>query len=192
MFSGIPKESEVSIQPTNPEIEKVTTLATAYYLISVGQSADFFDVFNSIMKEKSVAAGYATKGESEILLLVEKSQPEFSFVEYEKTLKDVAGVKNTVCEVLVSAYSAKEKREKKKITSVLLMLVLPAKLEEIVSSLIQFENVVICYTAEGQYNLIVEVSADSFAETDKFIANHVAVLSGVLKLKELPLINLYD
>lgn len=192
MFSGIPKESEVSIQPTNPEIEKVTTLAAAYYLINVGQRADFFNAFNSIMNGKSVAAGYATKGESEILLLVEKNQPEFSFVEYEKTLKDVAGVKNTVCEVLVSAYSAKERREKKKITSVLLMLVLPEKLEEIVSSLIQFENVMICYAAEGQYNLIVEVSADSFAETDKFIANHVAVLSGVLKLKELPLINLYD
>jgi len=71
-------------------------------------------------------------------------------------------------------------------------LKLTGKLDKIYPVLRLNENVVYCDYTSGKYNLVLLVSGDYFSGIDKFIESKIVNLDGVLKVKEYPVINLFE
>lgn len=190
MFSGNSNETInstlVDVTIKNPETEK------AYCLVKLKNNADFFSVFNYVSKLEGVKESLATKGEAEIILILEKTRDEFSFADLEVKLIPAGGVAEVSLLKTAEQYSASKETEAAKVSSLLIMLVDDAKIDVIAKELMQNKYVNVCYAVKGKYNLLAELSSGSFAETDKYISNFVVAVPGVLKVKELPIINLYE
>lgn len=165
---------------------------TKYFLIKLKNDANFFSVFHQLNSLEGITKSLATKGEAEIFFEAEKIRNEFSFSDLETKVNSIDGVKQVTCLNVRKQFSISEEKEKGKIFSILLMLVEAAKLDDITKELLQSKSVAFCNELQGKYNLMAELSSDSFTETDKYISNYVVSMPGVLKVKELPLINLYE
>ncbi|MEW6653727.1 MAG: hypothetical protein AB1394_09695 [Bacteroidota bacterium] len=172
--------------PINSKIE------TAYFLVKLKSSADFFSVFHYANSLEGVKESLAAKGDAEIILVVQKSSDEISLADLEAKLIAADGVSNVSCLQVAEHYAQSDKTEKGKVSSLLIMLVDDAKLVDITKELLLNKSVNLCFAVNGKYNLIAELGFGSFAGTDKFISNYVAAINGVLKVKELPIINLYE
>jgi len=66
------------------------------------------------------------------------------------------------------------------------------KIEDIYPVLKLTENVVYCDFISGKFNLIMMVSGTHFGQIDKFLENKLVNLDGVVKIKEYPIINIYE
>ncbi len=66
------------------------------------------------------------------------------------------------------------------------------KLADVNSVLSLFENVAYCDYTTGKYNLILLVYGSCFDEIDKLIEKNITNLDGILKVKEYPIINMFE
>ncbi|KAF0151417.1 MAG: hypothetical protein FD143_1896 [Ignavibacteria bacterium] len=193
MFSLNTKNIEASTDSTPVEISTVIREnENAYFLVKVKSGANYFTVLNKFNSLDNVKQSFASKGEAEIILIVEKTCDKFSFSDLETKLISVDEVSNVSCLKVTELYSISKEAEAVTVSSLLIMLVDDAKLVDIAKELLRSKCVNVCYAVNGKYNLIVELCFSSFAETDKFISNYAATINGVFKVKKLPLIKLYE
>jgi DNA-binding Lrp family transcriptional regulator len=66
------------------------------------------------------------------------------------------------------------------------------KLDDIYPTLRLDENVVYCDYTTGKYNLVLMVTGSYFDEIDRFVSEKVINLDGVLKVKEYPIVSLFE
>jgi len=66
------------------------------------------------------------------------------------------------------------------------------RIDEIYPALRLNENIVYCDYTVGKYNLVLFVTGNYFDEIDKFIQQTVVNMKGVLKVKEYPIVSLFD
>jgi DNA-binding Lrp family transcriptional regulator len=66
------------------------------------------------------------------------------------------------------------------------------KLERVYPVLRLTENILYCDFTSGNYNIIMMVFGTQFSEIDKIIESKIINLDGVLKVKEYPVINIFE
>jgi DNA-binding Lrp family transcriptional regulator len=117
---------------------------------------------------------------------LEVSQPVLD----ESTAAIISAAEDTFCED--SAEAVKNRSLDQRVSSYLLMDVEREKLDEIYPTLRLDENVIFCDYTTGKYNLVLFVTGCYFDEIDRFIQEKIVNMDGILKVKEYPIINLYE
>ncbi len=78
------------------------------------------------------------------------------------------------------------------VCSYILMEVEREKLQDIYPTLRLDDSVIFCDYTIGKYNLVLMLKTDYFNDIDRFISEKINVLEGVLRVKEYPIINLFE
>ncbi|MCK4765089.1 MAG: response regulator [Candidatus Aminicenantes bacterium] len=187
---------------------------STYMLIKLEDDADFFETHRQLHYMENVLFCDATKGDYDIFLLVQAENREESRQILENKIRSIEGIKEVeylevespvldeaTSEIIQAAedVSANDSLEhgksrdmSKRVSSYLLMEVEKEKLDSIYLCLRLKENVVYCDYTVGKYNLVLLVTGSYFDEIDKFVEEKVIDLDGVLKVKEYPIVNLYE
>jgi len=187
---------------------------SAYALIKLKKDADFFEIHRKLYFMDNILYCDATKGDYDIFLLMQSGSIEgcksfcknitnnvegidkVDFLEVSMPVLD-SSIKNVIN--TIEHYKSdqnivtKSPRDlSKKLCSYVLLEIDREKLDKIYPVLRLNENVVYCDYTSGKYNLVLLVSGDYFSGIDKFIESKIVNLDGVLKVKEYPVINLFE
>jgi CheY-like chemotaxis protein len=201
------KKSE-KLQKESPKTE------TAYIFLKVDESSDFFEIYKKLYFMKNILYCDATKGDIDIILLVQGASIDECKELFENEVKVINGIKNAelvpisvpvlndnIKEIINSAGvllsneipslgSFRDSRHS--VCSYVLIDVERERIEDVYPVLKLTENVIYCDFISGKYNLVMLVSGTHFNQIDKFIQNKLVNLPGVIKVKEYPIINIYE
>lgn len=193
MISNVIDESESKINPTILDVTITDPLSdVVFYFIKLKSNTDFFSVMNNVNILDCVNFSFASKGEAEIILIVENASNDKKLEKFETKLFAVEGISSVLSLTASKQYVVSRENDGIRTNAFLIMLVDDLMIDNVAKELLQNKNVKVCYSLHGKYNLIAELCSSSFAENDKFISNYVLAMHGVLKAKELPIINLYE
>ena len=206
--------TQASTQVATAEVVEPTQSASAYALVKIGQDADFFKVYRQLYFMDHILYCDAPKGEYDIIMLIQSKtirdckricdstiamipgieQIDFLQIKKPHMNKDLDGILGQFGKgTLTGENLVANKRDfKHSISSYLMVELDPDKLNLVYRTLQSHEQVVYCdYLPESQ-SLLLFVSASHFNEIDKFIENEISVLDGVLKVKEYPVISMFE
>jgi CheY-like chemotaxis protein len=200
--------------PAAEEVKEEAISESAYLLLKVDEETGFFDTYQKLHYMDNVVYCDATKGDYDIFMLVQAETMGKIREIVETKIKTVAGVKSVdflgVSEPVLEAGTmsiirdAEEALEddatltdhnrdmSQKVCSYLLMEVEREKMDDIYPTLRLDENVVYCDYTNGKYNLVLMVTGSYFDEIDRFVSEKVVTLDGVLKVKEYPIVSLFE
>jgi CheY-like chemotaxis protein len=200
-------------QEKTSTIEKPKTVA-CYALIKVKEKADYFSLYKQLYFMDNVVYCDATRGDIDIFLLMQADSEENCRKIYEEKILhhediqkseflpvSVPLLNDNIREIINAAGitlfedvpgMSKIRDSKKSVYSYVLLDVEREKLESIYPVLRLTENVLYCDYTTGNYNLILMVFGTQFSEIDKIIENKIVILDGVLKVKEYPIINIFE
>jgi YesN/AraC family two-component response regulator len=197
--------------PAAEEEKEEATSESAYMLLKVDEDAGFFETYQKLDYMENVVYCDAVKGDYDIFLLVQADNMDQIREFAETKIKTVTGVKsveflgvdspvlddNTMAiirdaEEVLDVENTGNRDLSQKVCSYILMEVEREKLNDIYPTLRLDENVVYCDYTNGKYNLVLMVTGSYFDEIDRFINEKVINLNGVLKIKEYPIISLFE
>jgi CheY-like chemotaxis protein len=209
IISKAPRQSKN--KPSDPAIVKTTS---AYALIKVKENADYFSLYKELYFMENVVYCDATRGDIDIFLLLQAESEEICRKIYEeKVLHNdcvqtseflsvgVPVLNDNIREIINAAGitlfedvpgMSKVRDSRKSVYSYILVDVDREKLDSIYPVLRLTENILFCDFTSGSYNLVLMVFGTQFSEIDKIIENKIINLNGVLKVKEYPIINIYE
>lgn len=187
---------------------------SSYLLINVEDDADFFETYRSLYTLPDVVYCDATKGDYDILMLIQSDSAEGCARICEDQVKKVPGVRSVemmeisapvleestqaILRTVEDALGDEEKDSLKsrdmsqRVSSYILLEVEREKLDQVYPALRLDESVVFCDYTTGRYNLVLFVTGAYFAEIDRFISGKILTMEGVLKVKEYPVISLFE
>jgi DNA-binding Lrp family transcriptional regulator len=156
----------------------------------------------------------ATRGDIDIFVLLQSDSIDKCKEIYEKEILSLEGIRETVFlpvsvpllndnikDIVQSAgislfednpAMSKIRDSKKAVYSYVLLDVDREKLERVYPVLRLTENILYCDFTSGNYNIIMMVFGTQFSEIDKIIESKIINLDGVLKVKEYPVINIFE
>ncbi|MCL5031517.1 MAG: response regulator [Bacteroidetes bacterium] len=203
----------IAVEPKE-EKKKEAKPASAYVLIKVKSSADYLSLYRKLYFMDNVVYCDATRGDIDIFLLLQSDSNERCKEFYEKNIKEIKGIQDAkflqvsvpilndnIREIIQAAGitlfedmpgMSKVRDGKKSVYSYVLLDVDREKLDKIYPILRLTDNILYCDYTEGNYNLILMVYGTQFTEIDKLIENKIISLDGVLKVKEYPVINIFE
>jgi CheY-like chemotaxis protein len=210
-FAEIMTREHVDEAPA-PKEEKIEAKSeSAYMLIRMEDHADFFETHKTLYYMDNVLYCDATKGDYDIILLAQADSMEdlnkmgekiksvqgikrVDFLEVSQPMLDdsTAAIIHTAEDAFSEDSEAKKRSLDQRVCSYLLMDVEREKLDEIYPTLRLDEDVVFCDYTTGKYNLVLFVTGSYFNEIDRFIQEKIVNMDGVLKVKEYPVISLYE
>jgi CheY-like chemotaxis protein len=213
-FVQVMDRVQVEEEP-QPQEEKIEAQSqSAYMLIRLNDDADFFETHKSLYYMDNVLYCDATKGDYDIFILAQadsmtdlremcdqkiktmKGIQAVDFMEVSRPVLDgtTAAIIDAAEDALSddSAEAVKNRGLDQRVSSYLLLDVEREKLEDIYPTLRLDENVVFCDYTTGKYNLVLFVTGCYFNEIDRFIQEKIVNMNGVLKVKEYPVISLYE
>ena len=186
---------------------------SAFMLVRIEDDADFFEVHKTLYYMENILYCDATKGDYDIFLLAQADSME-NLKEMKEKIESVQGIKSvdflevsrpmldestaaiihTAEDVFLDDASEPNKKRNldQRVCSYVLMDVEREKLDEIYPTLRLDENVIFCDYTTGKYNLVLFVTACYFNEIDRFIQEKIVNMDGVLKVKEYPVISLFE
>lgn len=195
------------------EKREAKTVAT-YVLIKVKDNIDFFKLYKELYFMDGVLYCDSTKGDIDIFLLIQADSLDGCKEIFEKKIQTLEGIKeadflpvsvpmlnDNIKEIInaagISMFDdmpgmSKERDSKKSVYSYVLLSVDREKLEQLYPILRLTENVLYCDYITGQYNLVLMIYGTQFSEIDKVIENKIINMDGVLKVKEYPIINIFE
>jgi CheY-like chemotaxis protein len=199
--------------PKEHEKEEAKTTA-AYALIKVKDDVDYFSLYRKIYFMENVLYCDATRGDIDIFVLLQSNSEEKCREIYENEISPLNGIRETVFlpvsvpllndnikDIVQSAgislfednpAMSKVRDSKKAVYSYVLLDVDREKLERIYPVLRLTENILYCDYTSGKYNIIMMIFGTQFSEIDKIIESKIINLDGVLKVKEYPVINIFE
>lgn len=205
---------EIAVNPEPVEDLAEARSVSSYLLVNVDEEAEFFETYRSLYYTPGVVYCDATKGDYDILMLVQSDSMEGCRRICDEQVKAVPGVhsaellevdspalEESTLDIIQAAEDAlgdeakedaKSRDMSQRVCSYVLMEVEREKLDSIYPALKLDENVVFCDYTTGKYNLVLFVTGNYFAGIDRFIQDKLVNLDGVLKVKEYPVINLFE
>lgn len=187
---------------------------SAYLLLTVDESAGFFETFQELYYMDNVVNCDAVKGDYDIFMLVQDESKDKIREIAETKVKKVKGVEtvellgveqpvfdDSTFDMLENAedalgeniaISGRNRDLSKEVCSYVLIEVEKEKLDIIYPILRLNDKVVNCDYTTGKYNLVLFVIGNHFDEIDRFINEKIIYLDGVLKVKEYPIVNLFE
>ena len=216
LIAEINKILDKQCKAVKPEVEekKEAKTTSAYVLIKVKSSADFLSLYRNLYFMDNVVYCDATRGDIDIFLLLQSESANSCKEIYEKNVKELKGIHETkflpvsvpilsdsIREIIQAAGitlfedmpgMSKVRDGKKSVYSYVLLDVDREKLDKVYPVLRLTDNILYCDYTEGSYNLILMVYGTQFSEIDKIIENKIISMDGVLKVKEYPIINIFE
>ncbi len=206
--------AQLSTKAASSEDIAVVQSVSAYAMIKLKENADFINVYRQLYFMDHILYCDATNGDYDIILLVQSGSISDCKRICNSTISKISGVEKVdflqitkpkldkdfkaLIETIESHVDDSEnivvnKRDfKHSISSYLMVEFDPDKLNYIYPILRTHEQVVYCDYSPGSQSLILFVAATHFNEIDKFIENEISVLDGVLKVKEYPVISMFE
>jgi len=206
------KKPKQKIKPEENKSEE--RISAAYILLRINEKADFFDIYKKLYSMENVLYCDATRGDIDIFLLVQADTIEECKEVFEKKIKMFDAIKeaeflpisipilnDNIKEIINSAGISLSdempnldavRDSKHSVCSYILAEVEREKIEEIYPVLKLTENVVYCDFTTGRFNLVLLISGSQFSQIDKLIENKLINLSGIIKIKKYPIINIYE
>lgn len=202
--------------PKHPSenIKQEDKTTVAYILIKVKDDADYFSVYKKIYFMENILYCDATRGDIDIFVLLQSTSEEKCRQIFETEIKPLEGVKETeflpvslpllndnISEIVHSAgismfednpAMSKVRDSKNTVYSYVLLDVDREKLERVYPVLRLTENILYCDYTSGKYNIVLMIFGTQFSEIDKIIERKIINLDGVLKVKEYPVINIFE
>ena len=188
--------------------------ASAFILLSIDERADFIQIYRKLYYMDNVLYCDATRGDIDIVLLIQAENNDECIKIAEERVKTIDGItdlqymplgvpvlNDSIKEIIQNAGvtlsedlpgTGKVRNSEQSVCSYILIDVEREKLEDIYPVLRLYENVLYCDYTTGKYNLVLMVYGSQFSEIDKFIENKIIILNGVLKVKEYPVINIFE
>ncbi len=200
-------------QPKETVKEELKT-TSAYVLIKVKENVNYFTLYQKIYFMQNVLYCDATRGDIDIFVLLQSDSMDKCKEIYEKEILSLDGISESVLlpvsipllndnikEIVQSAgislfednpSMSKIRDSKKAVYSYVLLDIDREKLERVYPVLRLTENILYCDYTSGKYNIIMMIFGSQFSEIDKIIENKIISLDGVLKVKEYPVINIFE
>jgi two-component system, chemotaxis family, chemotaxis protein CheY len=206
-------EKEKEEEPSAPEEKIAIKSESAYMLVSLNNTASIFESYKSLYQMKNVLYCDATKGDYDVFILAQSNKMDglrnmsekikgfpfvksVDFMELESPLLDesTTSIINSAEDALSfeTSTAGKTRDMGNRVYSYVLIEAEREKMDEIYPTLRLNENVVYCDYTTGKYNLVLFVTGNYFDEIDKFIQQTIVNMSGVLKVKEYPVVNLFE
>jgi DNA-binding Lrp family transcriptional regulator len=196
------------MQKATDSSESKVKIPAAFILLKVNENADFFKIYEKLHSLDNVLICDATRGDIDIFLVVQDESIEKCkefFDNNIKALEDIKGaeylpliipamndnMKNVISSAGISLPD-QTPDSKSSVFSYVLAEVEKEKIADIYEVLKLTDNVVYYDFTSGKYNIIMKIHGDHFIQIDKFIENKLINLEGILKIKEYPIINIYD
>ena len=189
---------------------------TGYALVTLTPSANLMDVYRSLYFQENVLYCDAIRGDYDLILLVQAESGDKVREIIETTIKAVPGVADasllsvetpvfdeSVINIMGSVDKAlgKDKAEgemygdqkaRVRASSYVMLEIEKEKLEGIYPVLYFNDQVVYCDYTRGKYDIVALMKGTSFAEIENTIRNKFKSLDGVLRIKEWPIITLFE
>ncbi len=189
---------------------------SAYALVSLDGTANLVDTYRRLYFHQNVLYCDATRGDYDLVLLLQAPTIDQinSVVEREiKTMKGVSEVSllaidtplfaDNVINIMGSVDRAlgRDRGEndvdynppaRTGVSSYVMLEVEREKMEAIYPALYFDDHVINCDYAEGRFNVVLFMKGTSFDEIGNTIRNRFRGMDGVLRLKELPIITLFE
>jgi CheY-like chemotaxis protein len=193
--------------------KEIVKTYSAYILLRIAKNADFFGIYQKLYFDPQVLYCDATQGDYDVFLLIQASGTEECKTYCEKKIRTIPGIEeldflpvsNPVLDdslyniiqstekVFSNDSNGNQKRDfGKRICSYILLQVEREKMDSIYPTLCVEEKVVYCDFTGGKYNLVLLVQGSSFNEIDDLIENKIVNMEGILKVKEFPILNIYE
>ena len=196
------------------DVEDKSASVSSYALIKFEQDIDFVATYEKLYSMENVLYCDAAKGDYDIFLLIQgptrkdckvtlkkiadscKGIEKIDFLEVERPILD-----SSLMDIIASVESMNTDKNiisennrnlSKNVSSYVMLEVEREKMENIYPHLRLDEQVIYCDYVTGKFNLVLLVKGHQFSDIDKFVENKVATLDGVIKVKEYPIISLFD
>ena len=205
------KEEKMPLEKAVP-----TQSTSAYALVTVDPSADLLGVYRNLYFNEHVVYCDAIRGDHDLVLLMQAGSHEEIEEALEKHVKSVKGVADvtllgvetpvfgenvinimgTVDKALGrdKADSEAEAQQAGRIraSSYVMLEVEKEKLEAIYPALYFDDQVVYCDYTRGKYDIVMLMKGTSFADIGNTIKAKFKPMDGVLRIKEWPIITLFE
>ena len=212
-FQKIHESQEESELVTTDVITKDVRSTSAYMLLKLKNDADFMNIYRELYYMENILYCDATSGDYDIILLANAENIEKCREICKNKIESIEDIEkidflpvntplpnNNISDIINSAgISSDELSEHKterdfsvSMCSYIFLQVNENKLKDVNSVLSLNENVAYCDHTTGKYNLILLVYGRCFDEIDKLIENNITNLDGILKVKENPIVNMFD
>ncbi|MFA7229339.1 MAG: response regulator [Melioribacteraceae bacterium] len=194
--------------------KEVYKTVSSYLLIKIDKNADFFDIYKKLYAMENVIYCDATRGDIDIFLLLQAESLERCREICDREIRVIEGVtaseflpieipvlneniKEIINSVGVSLSSeipslGTIRDSKHSVCTYVLAEVERERIEDIYPVLKLTENIVYCDFTGGRFNLVMLVCGSQFSQIDKFIEKKLMNLSGIIKIKKYPVINIYE
>ena len=209
--------AEAAAAEPSPKPSVATEESTsAYALVSLDNSANFLSIYRELYFHHNVLYCDAIRGDYDLVLLLQAPTLDGIREVVEKELKTMEGVAEisllsvdtptfgeNVINVMGSVDRAlgRDKEEnvvatnqaaKPRISSYVMLEVEKEKMEGIYPSLYFTDQVVNCDCTDGRFNIVLLMRGSSFSEIESIIRNKFKTIDGVLRIKDYPIITLFE
>jgi len=217
IFTEIPEKAPAEFVAEKEAAETGEKKAvSAYALLTFSESADLTEAYQEMYFMDNVLYCDAIKGDFDMALLLQAETMGELHRMVDDKIKKLPGVKD-ICFMPVETPHLPESvnniigtvdkalgREKgspetvtnanfwKSASSYVFLEIEKEKLETIYPTLYVNEQVVSCDCAKGKYDIVLLMQGASFADIDRNIQNKIKPLDGVLRIKESPIIKLFE
>ncbi|MCX5814552.1 MAG: response regulator [Proteobacteria bacterium] len=214
----IPQEAEAAevARPVPTERPSTAQFMTAYAMVTLDASANLMKVYRQLYFHENVLYCDAIRGDYDLVLLLQAETMDAIDDITENQIKTIAGVADVslltveapifgenVHSIIGSVDKAlgRDKGESEvdtnqtariRASSYVTLEIEKEKLEAIYPALYFNDQVVNCDYTRGKYDMILLMKGTSFSEIGNTIKNKFKSLDGVLRIKEWPIITLFE
>jgi FixJ family two-component response regulator len=210
-----PKAAQTALDEPKEETKEKESVSM-YAMVSLDATANLLETYRKLYFHKDVLYCDATRGDCDLVLMLQA--PTFEEINdlVEKELKTMGGVAavslmpvqmpvltDNVVNLLGSVDRAlgRDKGESKaesrqtarqRVSSYVMLEIEKEKIEAIYPALYFNDQVVNCDCTDGTYNIVLLMKGTSFADIEHNVRNNLRTLDGVLRIKEFPIITLFE
>lgn len=167
---------------------------SAMILLKIDEKKDFIKAYKKMNSLANVVSCDATRGDIDIFMRIEEDSEEKCLAFFNNTIKPLEEAKNSfflpVKETLLP--ENEEESVAPLVKSFILAEMDETKLSSVRSCITKGGMISKCEFVKGDFNVVLTINGSQFAQIDKFISNNLINLDGIVKLKEYPVIDIYE
>jgi len=213
---GLPERATETSEPAPKEGPAINRSVSAYALVSLDSTANLINTYRRLYFHQNVLFCDATRGDCDLVLLLQASTMEEINKVLEEEIKTARGVSEvSILEVQAPLFSdnvidimgsvdkalgryrgenevGHNQQARTGVSSYVMLEVEKEKMESVYPALYFDDHVVNCEYAEGRFNVVLLMKGASFDDIGNTITNRFRGMEGVLRIKELPVIALFE
>lgn len=216
MLQALPVQEARTERAIAPELKDAQKTVSMYAMLRLDENANLMNVYRDLYFHENVLYCDATKGEFDLVLLLQADSAKVIEDVIAQKIKTTPGVVDVMVmpveppmieesmNTLMAEVDAVLGRDKDETgdgnkrtsrggaSSYVLIEIEREKFETVFPSLYFNDQVVYCDCIKGKYDIVLLMKGTSFDDIDAVIRASIKPLDGVLKIKECPIINFFE